>query len=156
MDDAFAVLLIPVTLLVGGFVLAALAMQRRTRLGELAYRERIAMIEKGLIPSPETDPARFEAVVGRSPGTPEVDRTALARARRRRDAGVILTGFGLGLGILMFGTVGDLGVAAGVGGGFAMLGAAFVVGGLLMIRDAEQTRAPADTYGAPPSQPPVS
>ena len=35
------------------------------RMRELRIRERIAMIEKGLVPPPEVDPAGFDRAMGR-------------------------------------------------------------------------------------------
>src|SRR4249920_2215022 len=48
----------------GGMGLIAVMLRGRQRLRELAIQERIALIEKGLVPSPEADPARFETLVG--------------------------------------------------------------------------------------------
>src|SRR4051794_17329509 len=45
--------LIPVLTMVGLFGLAALWLSRRSRLHELAHRERLAMIERGLVPPVE-------------------------------------------------------------------------------------------------------
>jgi len=44
-------------------VLVAMSARSRDRMRELAMRERIAMIEKGLVPSPESDPARFDLLI---------------------------------------------------------------------------------------------
>ena len=46
-------------MIAAGLVMVTMSMRSRERLRELAIRERIAMIEKGLVPSPESDPAHM-------------------------------------------------------------------------------------------------
>lgn len=85
--------LIPILAIVGGFVVAGLSIYHRTRLKELAYRERIAMIERGLVPPPEANPAAFDELwhggVARRAGDQG------SRAARCLTAGIILIGVGL-------------------------------------------------------------
>jgi hypothetical protein len=113
----------------GGFVLIAMTLASRQRLRELAVKERIAMIEKGLVPSPELDPARFERLVG-APRRP-----ANSRSMRYRSAGVVLIGLGLALMVLLVFAAGVAAVGIGIGGGFAVLGAAVYFNGVLLARD---------------------
>jgi hypothetical protein len=111
-------------ILSGGFILAIIGFVFRQRLRELAIKERIAMIEKGLVPSPEIDPARFEMLVG-------VRRPLNRRAERYRSAGVIIMGVGLALVFLLAFAAGVTKVAFGVGGAIAILGlAAFINGSM--------------------------
>lgn len=114
---------------IAGVGILAYAFVSRQRLRELVIRERIAMIEKGLVPPPEVDPLRFERLV--SP----VRRRASTRAMRYRSAGIVLMGLGLAL-ILLLTFAADSGeIGVGVGGGLAVLGAAVFVNGMLVARD---------------------
>jgi hypothetical protein len=113
-------------IVIGGFCLIAYAFTTRQRLRELAMRERIALIERGLVPPPEVDPARFERLV--SPAR----RPVTAKAQRYRSAGVMLMGLGAALLILLVFAADVPGVGVGVGGGLAALGAAVFVNGVLL------------------------
>jgi phosphate/sulfate permease len=111
-------------ILVGGFIFAIIAFVFRQRLRELAIKERIAMIEKGLIPSPEIDPGRFEMLAG-------MRRPFNQKAERYRSAGVIIMGLGVAMVFLLAFAAGVTKVAFGVGGALAIVGlAAFINGSL--------------------------
>jgi hypothetical protein len=139
------VMLIPLIAVTGGLINAGLALHHRARLKELALRERIALIERGLTPPPEVDPAAFDR---------EWDDHALARpgsrAAKNQTAGVILIGLGLGLMLLISLTSGETNVGIGVGGGIAILGAAFLVNGFLR---AQQEQRLSDRRPALPRAP---
>jgi hypothetical protein len=120
-------IVIPLVVIIGGCVLIGLAIYRFTRLKELAMRERMALIEKGLVPSPERDPARFEQIMRGGPAS----RRAADRGVRMRTVGVLLMGIGLGLAVLIGFAGGDLGTGVGVGGGIAIMGLAFLVSGMM-------------------------
>jgi hypothetical protein len=126
------VLLFPLTFLVGGLIIAAMAMSHRARLRELAYRERIAMIERGLTPAPETDPARFEQTLERWVSS---DAFARAAGHRHRTFGVMLIGLGFGL-MLLIGVTAGFANGMGIGGAVVCLGVAFLVNGILEARAA--------------------
>ena len=111
-------------LVLGGMGLIAVMLRGRQRLRELAIRERISLIEKGLVPSPEADPARFETLVG-------LKRPANRTAARYRSAGVIIIGFGAAVFVLLAFAAGVPQIAFGVGGGIAIIGAAAFINGLL-------------------------
>jgi hypothetical protein len=103
----------------GGVGVILMAMHQRTRKLEMQYRERLAMIERGMMPSPETDPEQFEAALNR-PGV-----------SRYTTVGIAIAGLGFGL-MLLIGIAGgapDAGV--GIGGAIAVLGGAFIVNGYL-------------------------
>jgi hypothetical protein len=108
----------------GGMALIAVMLRGRQRIRELAIRERIALIEKGLVPSPEADPVRFEAFVGRK-------RPVNRKAARYRSAGVFIIALGCALFLLLCFTARIPEVALGVGGGIAVIGAAAFVNGML-------------------------
>ena len=121
MRDEEAMVLIFAMMIFAGIAVLWMAMQSRRRFREMEHRERLAMIERGLVPSPETDPAAFE-------------RSLLVSARvnapvstRMRSAGVILIGFGLALVVLIAFTAEAPRVGLGIGGAFVMIGLAFLV-----------------------------
>ena len=114
--------------LAGGFLLAIISFIFRQRLRELAIKERIAMIEKGLVPSPEIDPAKFETLVG-------LRRPMNAKAERYRSAGVIIMGLGVAMIFLLTFAAGVPRTAFGVGGGLAVLGLAAFINGSMQAGD---------------------
>ena len=101
-----------------------IAMSNRRAVREMEHRERLAMIQSGVVPAPEADPLGFEAHM--EPSAP-----GMSRQDRWRTAGTLTIGFGLALLILLWFT-GVAEVAIGVGGAFAILGASFLLNGLLM------------------------
>ena len=60
MDVNAIAVFIPIAGIIGGISVAIVSIISRMRLRELRIRERIAMIEKGLVPPPEVDPAGFD------------------------------------------------------------------------------------------------
>jgi hypothetical protein len=126
--ESFIVFTIAMVLLVGGLALIAYMLGGRQRLRELAIRERIALIEKGLVPSPEVDPVRFESLIG-------LRRPVYSKAARYRSAGVIIMGLGAAMLVLLAFAAGVPEIGLGVGGGLAILGLAAFVNGSLMIDD---------------------
>src|SRR3954471_20624459 len=128
------------------------AMMNRRRFREMEHQERLAMIERGLLPSPESDPDGFDS--GTRGGTADRDTGA-----RYRTVGVLMMGFGLGLLVLLTFTAGEPGVGLGVGGGWAILGAASYFN-YLLISKREPDRAGTRRWTPPPSprppEPPVA
>jgi hypothetical protein len=120
-----------------GLMIAAMFNRRRFR--ELEHRERLAMIERGLIPPPERNPAAFESAAGLK-SHPE------PAASGYRTAGVMMIGIGLGLMMLIAFAAGEPAVGFGVGGGFATLGAASLLNYSLISRRDEDR----DLRWAPP------
>ena len=112
---------------IGGVVLMIAAMNNRRRIREMAHKERLAMIERGLIPSPESDPAGFEAAMG----TPAAGRGPVP-GERYRTIGVVLIGLGVGMGLLIGMAAGAEEVAIGVGGAWVALGGASLLNYLLI------------------------
>lgn len=144
----FLGLLIPLTLFVGGFVIAGMALTRRTRLRELLYRERIARIERGLPLGSDTDV--FEEERSTMGVMSSLDYVGASRVQRRRSAGVILIALGSALGLLIGVAGGEAGAAIGVGGAVMMLGLAFVVNAWLDARQPLPPR-PSPTAGGRPT-----
>jgi uncharacterized protein DUF6249 len=129
MSDNGIVLFLLFTI-VAGVVLMIAAMNNRRRIREMEHRERLAMIERGVVPSPETDPAAFEAATGFAEGGKEsADPT-----QRYRTAGVLLIGFGLGLIFVIGVAAGAPAAGLGIGGAWISLGAASILNYWLMSR----------------------
>lgn len=154
MNDMFAIVMaLPLVVLIGGLILGGMALQHRAKLQELAYRERIAMIERGLAPPPETDPSGFDRTFGAearlaAPGE---------RAMRHRTAGVAFLAIGLGL-LMIISFAGDNpGAGIGVGGAIMVIGAAGLINSYFIAQD--EARRAADerrrAAAAPPPAPPV-
>jgi hypothetical protein len=127
-----------------GVALIWMAVTSRRHIREMAHRERLAMIERGLIPPPEVDPAAFER------------KTGLARPRsthtsaRMRSAGVIIVGLGLALLVLLSFAAGVPGVGFGIGGAFVVLGLAFYFNSF--VRDSVDEGPTRAANGYPPLQ----
>jgi hypothetical protein len=140
--------LIPIVALVGAFTVAVVNAMMRARVRELEIRERIAMIEKGLVPSPELDPAGFDRAMGR------VQRVhGASHVEKLRGGGIVLIGVGIGL-MLLIGMNGDFRNGLGVGGLVAFIGAALLINALLQMRTTPRNgSAPvAGSASGPPDQ----
>ena len=135
MQEEEVVLIVVTMIILGGMAVLYMAMSNRRALREMEHRERLAMIQRGLVPSPEMDPVAFEAAVA-----PSVEPFAPAgRADRWRSAGVVCIGLGLGLMVMLTFAAGEPGAGIGVGGAFAMLGATLLFNGA-HLRGSEQPR----------------
>src|SRR4051812_50174768 len=118
--------LIPVMTLVFLFALAAFWISRRAHLRELAHRERLAMIEKGLIPPAELRPGPVDPYGDQSGAA----STRSSTAGRFRSAGVMLVGLGVAGGPGVGGAAPGPNVGLGNGGaGWAGRGAGVGDGG---------------------------
>src|SRR5262245_34731753 len=69
MEDAsdmfWSLFSIPALAIIGSFVYVIVQTLARARVRELEVRERIAMIERGLVPPPEKDPNGFDRAMDR-------------------------------------------------------------------------------------------
>jgi hypothetical protein len=128
METDILALVIPIVAIVGWAVYAIVSVVMRARVHELQVRERIAMIEKGLVPPPERDPAGFERAI--SPMPPGVPSPAPAggyrhyRAYKHRSAGITMIAVGFGLMVMMYPNF-------RVGGFLVVVGLGFIVSGLI-------------------------
>jgi hypothetical protein len=138
--------LIVVMAIVAGVTLMIATMYNRRRFRELEHRERLAMIERGLIPSPEANPARFESATGLKPSS-----DAPPPGEGYRTAGVLMIGVGLGLLMLISFAGGAPSTGIGIGGAFAVLGAASLLNYSLISRREEER---AHTHWSPPARHP--
>lgn len=132
--------LIPIVGTICTFAYIIILTLSKARVRELEVRERIAMIERGLVPPPEVDPRGFDRAMllmaegrrHRSPG-------------RHRRAGVTLMGVGFGLMMLIGVAGGAMNEGIGVGGFFVIMGLAFFINGLF--------DRPADQFQSAPPRP---
>lgn len=139
-------LIVTVTVIICGVAVLLMAMVNRRKMLEMKHRERLAMIERGMLPPPEVDPNGFER---RALGMRPPSRSSV----RFRSAGVLMIGVGLAL-MLLISYAGDSPEPGiGVGGAFAVVGAALLLNGLFSARDEEPgvENAAAPT---PPQEPP--
>jgi hypothetical protein len=127
--------LIPIVAIIGGISVAITSIRAESRLRELRIRERIAMIEKGLVPPPEVDPQGFDRAMNR------YDRSH-SRARKHRSAGITLMGVGLGL-MLLIGLVSDSPRT-----GFAVGGFLVIFGLTSLINSLFESRTPSSAQSA--------
>jgi hypothetical protein len=131
--------------ILAGVAVIWMAMQSRRQIREMEHRERLAMIERGIVPAPEVDPAAFDR---RFTGT---RMTVSPGAVRARSAGVIMIAMGLAFMFMISFAAGAPGAGIGIGGAFALVGAGFFVNSLLMSRpDAYQS--PISNHIEPPKQ----
>lgn len=128
MDESILVVVSLSLIIVAGVSVIWMGMQSRRQIREMEHRERLAMIERGILPPPELDPAGFEARM--SPAR-AVDSPA---SMRSRTAGIMMIGLGFAFMFLLSLAAGEPGVGIGVGGAFALLGAAFFINALMLGR----------------------
>lgn len=130
MREEILILAICVVFVGAGLTLLVVTMNNRRYMRELAHRERMAMIERGLVPAPESDPVQFEAL-----GATAQPVSTPRRGDRFRTVGVVMIGLGLGLGFLIAASGGESGVGIGVGGAWVALGAASLLNYFLIRTD---------------------
>jgi hypothetical protein len=136
-------------LVIGAIAVMWMAMISRRHIREMEHRERLAMIERGLVPPPEVDPGAFEQRL-------LAKRSAFENPSsvRSRSAGVMMIALGIAFMVLVGFAGGEPDVGIGVGGAFAVLGAAFFLNALLLSRSHPEPRAPAPLPPLQPRQPP--
>src|SRR5690242_14975587 len=100
MISPFSVFLIPISAIIGAFIYIIIKTLAHSRVRELEIRERIAMIERGLVPPPEVDPKGFDRALTRLEER-EHRREARYGSGRHRRAGVTLMGVGFGLMLMI-------------------------------------------------------
>lgn len=144
-------LMIPIVAILGAFAYLIVMTLAKTRVRELEIKQRIAMIERGLVPPPEADPRGFEHVMNRLDlATKLSDRSS--RANRHRRAGITMMGIGFGL-MLLIGIAGDSPEQGiGVGGFLVIVGLAFVVNGWFEGRAVPDAPPAASPASLPPNQ----
>jgi hypothetical protein len=137
--------MVPIVAILAGCTVAIVGTLARNRVRELEIRERIAMIEKGLVPPPEVDPRGFERAMAHQDLYAQQARNR-PHGRHRR-GGITLIGVGLGLMVLIALSGEGPRPAVGVGGFLVIMGLAFLVNGLFETRD--MRRIPPTFPGSP-------
>jgi hypothetical protein len=137
--------MIPIVAILAGCTVAIVGTLARNRVRELEIRERIAMIEKGLVPPPEVDPRGFERAMAHQ--DLHSHQTRYRPSGRHRRGGITLIGVGLGLMVLISLPGGDPRSALGVGGFLVIMGLAFLINGRFESREYRQM--PPTTPGSP-------
>ena len=144
--------MIPIVAILAGCTVAIVGTLARNRVRELEIRERIAMIEKGLVPPPVVDPRGFERAMAH-----QELHAYQARYRpsgRHRRGGITLIGVGLGLMVLIALPGGDPRSALGVGGFLVIMGLAFLINGRFESREYRQMPPISPGSPIPPGTPP--
>jgi hypothetical protein len=145
MDNFFWV--IPISAILGVFAYGIVRSVSYARVREMEVRERIALIERGLVPPPEKDPNGFERAMNRYDRARDLhhdrdwDHLGRRSPARYRSAGITLIGVGFGLMLLIGVAGGNPSSGVGVGGFVVILGLAFLLNSLF--------RAPLEV-GPPP------
>ena len=141
--------MIPIVAILAGCTVAIVGTLARNRVRELEIRERIAMIEKGLMPPPEVDPRGFERAMAHH--DLYAYQTRYRPAGRHRRGGITLIGVGFGSMVLIALAAGDPGPAIGVGGFLVIIGLAFLINGLFESRELRQLPPISPGSPTPPS-----
>ena len=136
-----------VLIIIAGVSLMIAAMTNRRKMREMEHRERLAMIDRGLMPSPESNPAGFDAAAGLAEAPTELPD----RRHRYRTAGVLLIGFGVGLMFLIGVASNAPETGIGIGGAWISLGAASLLNYYLLTRRDEESRTA--RWTSPPRRP---
>jgi hypothetical protein len=116
---------IAIVAIAGGILASIVGTLSKTRLRELEIRERIAMIEHGLVPPPEKDPVQFEQ---RMETIERVQGRGVAGPRFRA-GGIMVMSVGFGLMLLLW-FVGVEREGIGVGGFVVIIGFGMLVNSL--------------------------
>ncbi len=138
--------IVTVTVIIAGVALLLMAMVNRRKLLEMKHRERLAMIERGILPAPEVDPNGFER---RALGMRPPSRSSV----RFRSAGILMIGVGFALMLLISYAGGAPEPGIGVGGAFALIGAALLLNGMFSARDEGLPDEIASRPATPPPPP---
>ena len=133
LEFARILLFLPFLVIIVGSVVMVTVVRRGAKTAELRHRERMAMIERGMVPS---DALMSEGGVMRAYGF-------------KMTLGILLCGLGMALLLLISFAAAEPGVGVGVGGAVATLGLAFVASALSTRPDLP---APA-TIQRPPAPP---
>jgi hypothetical protein len=118
---------IPIVAIAAWVLLRVVSTVMQSRVRELEVRERIAMIEKGMVPPPEVDPRGFEREMSRRERSGGIADSSYRNSCRHRRVGVTIAFLGLGLMVMLY-------PSFRVGGFLLVLGVGFLVNSLLFER----------------------
>jgi hypothetical protein len=116
--------------IVGWVTVAVVNSMSRARVREMEVRERIAMIERGLVPAPEVDPNGFDRAMDRYDRVRRSDQYRYRTHGRYRRAGITLMGLGFGFMFMLGFLTGEPRIGLGIGSFLAILGVAFFLNSL--------------------------
>lgn len=154
--------IIPVCAIIGAFAYGIVRSLSYARVRELEVRERIAMIERGLVPPPEKDPNGFERAMNRYDRVRDVyndrDWDGLGRRSpaRYRSAGITLMGVGFGLMLLISVAGENPSSGIGVGGFIVVLGLAFLLNSMFAGHHEPRQPSPAGKPSTSAEPPPTN
>ena len=143
---AAAVMMVPIVAIVGGVTAGILKSNSKRRLIELAQRERIAAIERGI--DPDKLPALHVALDKGDNGSMSFEQRQLRRSQNLIIWGLALLGFGVAL-TFGIGLVEDNWKEGGPALMFAGVGAALLIGGRMVRPSPEDLRR--ESPRTPPS-----
>ena len=123
---SFWQVVIPVVAITGWAAIVLYRIYIAGRAREHMHRERMAMIERGLVPGAEADPEKFERMMDWHPSR------SLDRSGHSRRKGLLLMGIGAGLAA-MFYIQGDT-RTVGIGALVFLMGVAFFVNAMFEAR----------------------
>jgi hypothetical protein len=149
---SLGIFVIPIVAIIGGILSGIVHTIMRARVRELEIRERIAMIERGLVPTPESDPETFDR---RMQSMHMIQREDVAP--RHRSAGVVMMAVGLGMMVLLTYAGGVPRQGLGVGGFIMILGLGFFLNSLFAPPRRSATPMPPQPSRSnePPAPPPA-
>ena len=151
-NPSIMAMFIPIVAIVGGITVVIVSTVMKSRLRELEIKERIAMIERGMVPAPEADPRGFDHAITRLEQVQRIRDLQGNSGYRHRRAGVTLMGVGFGLMVLLGFTAEDPWTGVGVGGFLVIMGLAFFVNALFDRRHVPPPSSP--TVPPPAPNPP--
>jgi hypothetical protein len=123
-DSGTMPFMIPIVAIIGGITAGIVSVLAKSRVRELEIRERIAMIERGMVPAPEVDPNGFERRMH------AVERIQHGNAAPKfRAGGIMVMSVGFGL-MMMLWFVGAEREGVGVGGFLVIIGLGLFVNSL--------------------------
>jgi len=149
LSPAIVGMMIPIVAILGGITVVIVSMVNKARLRELEIKERIAMIERGMVPAPESDPRGFDHAITRLEQVQRIRQLQTNAGARHRRAGITLMGVGFGLMVLITFAGESPSSAIGVGGFLVVMGLAFFINALFENRQPQMPLTP-------PSTPPTS
>ena len=116
-------IMVPIVAIAGWALYGVVSVVMRSRIHELEVRERIAMIEKGMVPPPERDPGGFDRTMAPAASVPGTTSSYTQyRAYKHRTAGITMVAVGLGLMVMMYPSFRVGGFLVVVGFGFLVIG----------------------------------
>ena len=137
--------------IVGGVTIIVLGLRSQAHRNELRHQERMAMIERGMVPPPEMGGWAPPPPPG--PGVTFRDHRRGAKSGSQMTAGIVLIGAGFAFMTIVGIAAGTPSVAIGIGGAFVVFGAALIVISQVTRPVETMTTAVHPHHAAPPAAP---